>query len=43
MRKTFQVGRTQVYPLGASFQEEGLRVAAVCDRKRKTVHAVRRG
>ncbi len=35
MRKTFQVARTQVYPLGASFQEEGLRVAAVCDRKKK--------
>lgn len=35
MRKTFQLARTQAYPLGASFQEEGLRIAAVCDRRQK--------
>lgn len=33
MQKTFQVTRTQAYPLGASFQKEGLRIAAVCDRR----------
>lgn len=35
MQKTFQVTRTQAYPLGASFQKEGLRIAAVCDRRKQ--------
>ena len=35
MQKKFQVTRTQAYPLGASFQKEGLRIAAVCDRRKQ--------
>lgn len=35
MQKSFQVTRTQIYPLGASFQKEGLRFSAVCDRRNK--------
>lgn len=35
MQKTFQVARTQPYPLGACFQEDGLRIAAVCDQMEK--------
>ncbi len=35
MQKSFQVTRTQVFPLGASFQKEGLRFSAVCDRRNK--------
>lgn len=34
MQKTFQVkrvDRTQMYPLGVSFEEEGLRISAVCE------------
>lgn len=34
MQKSFQVARTQAYPLGASFQQEGLRIAAVCDQRK---------
>lgn len=35
MQKSFQVIRTQAYPLGASFQKEGLRFSAVCDSRNK--------
>ena len=34
MQKTFQVkqaDRTRMYPLGVSFEEEGLRISAVCE------------
>ena len=34
MQKTFRiksVDRTQIYPLGVSFEEEGLRISAVCE------------
>lgn len=33
MQKTFQLAKTQAYPLGASFQREGFRISAVCDRR----------